>query len=65
MVCDPAFVSIYIALEGMHTTENILAKSDELVASAAVFKKNATQVNNALWWQKFRVCTLLIIQVLF
>jgi hypothetical protein len=43
------------ALAGMKTTEEILVRSEELKASALVFKKNATQLKKLMWWQKTRV----------
>lgn len=48
------------ALAGMKTTEQILERSEELKASALVFKKNATALKKMMWWQKTRFQLMIV-----
>ncbi len=48
----------------MKTTEEILLRSEELKASALVFKKNATALQKMMWWQKTRYQLMIAAAVL-
>jgi len=43
-------VNITKALEGLQTTEEIMVRSEELKASALVFKKQAVTLKKMMWW---------------
>ena len=52
-------VNITKALENLNTTEDILVRSEELNASALVFKKRATKLKQLVWWQKTKYQAML------
>ena len=52
-------INITKALEGLQTTEEIMVRSEELKASALVFKKQAVTLKKMMWWYVFNSLSFL------